>query len=336
MGPIERRQFLVAAAGLVVAPLTAQAQRAKRTYRVAAVLTTSPIAEMTGPEPEHPLIRAFVRELRTLGYVEGENLILERRTAGGKPERYPGIIAELVKLHMDVIVTAGGSGLLASAKGVWDGVPVVMFGSNNPVPLGLAKSLAHPDGNLTGLLALPGPGIAAKRLQLLKEAIPGLSRVAFLSTQAVWEAAITQPIRDAAPAMGIELLHAEHKPSDLEATFSAIERIHPQALFVSIGTESFGQRRQIVEFAKKAQLPGSYPFAPMVDLGGLMSYSLSISDLGRRAAHYVDKILKGAKPGDLPIEGPAKFTLAINLKAAKELGIVIPQSLLLQADRVVE
>ena len=333
---IERRRFLVAVSAIVVAPLAAQAQPEKRTVRVAAILTTSPVAEMAGPDPQHPMIRAFVRELRALGYIEGENLILERRSLGGKPELYPDVIAELVGLRTDVIVTAGGSRLLARAKDVWGSVPVVMFGADNPVPAGLAKSLAHPGGNLTGLMAIPGPEIAAKRLQLLKEAIPGISRVAYLATNRVWEHPITRPIRKAAPAMGIELLHAEHKTDDLQGTFSAIERMHPDALFVSIGTASFGQRKQIVEFAKKARLPGSYPFAPMVDLGGLMSYSMSITDLGRRAAQYVDKILKGANPGDLPIEGPSRFTLAINLKAAKELGIVIPQSLLLQADRVVE
>lgn len=336
MGSIERRQFLVTASALVVAPLVAKAQRAKKTYRVAAILTTSPVAEMTGPDPEHPMIKAFVHELRALGYIEGENLILELRSLGGKPQSYPDVIAGLVRLQTDVIVTAGGDGLIGRAKDVWGGVPIVMFGGNNPVPSGLAKSLGHPGGNLTGLMAFPGPEIAAKRLQLLKEAIPGLSRVAYLSTKAVWEHPITRPIRQAAPTLGIELLHAEHKPEDLEATFSGIERTHPEALFVSIGTESFGQRQQIVEFAKKARLPGIYPFAPMVDLGGLMSYSMSISDLGRRAASYVDKILKGANPGDLSIEGPSRFILAINLKAAKELGLTIPQAVILQADRVIK
>lgn len=336
MSPIERRQFLTSASALLIAPLVARAQPTKKVVRVAAILTTSPVAEMVGPDPKHPMIRNFVHELRALGYVEGENLILERRSLRGEPDRYLDVIAELVRLETDVIVSAGGTGLFLRAKAVWGSVPVVMFGADNPVPSGLAKSLAHPGGNLTGLLALPGPEIGAKQLQLLKEAIPGLTRVAYLSTKEVWEHAVTRPIREAAPSMGIELLYAEHKPDDLQATFSAIQRMHPEALFVSIGTQSFGQRQQIIEFAKRARLPGIYPFAPMVDLGGLMSYSMSIADLGRRAAHYVDKILKGARPGDLPIEGPSRYTLAINLKTAKELGIVIPQSLLLQADRLIE
>ena len=330
-----RRKFLIASGALLAAQL-AHAQRAQKTYRVAAILTTSPVAEMAGPDPAHPMIRGFVHELRALGYVEGDNLTLERRSALGKPERYPGIVAELVGLKTDVIVTAGGAGLLSRAKKVWGTVPIVMFGSSNPVPLGMAKSLGRPGGNLTGLLAVTGPENEAKRLQLLKEAIPTLSRVAYLSTKAIWKAPFTKAVREAADPLGIELLHAEHKPDDLEATFAAIERMHPDALFVSIGTESTGQRRQILEFAKKARLPGSYPFDVFVALGGLMSYSVSLADLGRRAAHYVDKILKGAYPGDLPIERPTKFDFVVNLRTAKELGLTIPRSVLLRADRVIE
>ena len=331
----DRRRFLCGAGALLVAPL-ARAQQAGRKYRVAAILTTSPVTEMAGQDPEHPMVRGFVHELRTLGYVEGRNLVLERRSAAGRLERYPSIVAELVRLKTDVIVTAGGSALLASAKGAWDSVPVVMFGADNPVPRGLAASLGRPGGNLTGLLAISGPENAAKRLQLLKEAIPTLSRVAYLSTKTVWEHPITRPIREAAASLGIELLHAEHKPDDLEATFAAIEQMHPDALFVSIGTESFGQRKQIVAFATRARLPGSYPFVPMVEDGGLMSYGVDVSHLGRRAAHYVDKILKGARPGDLPIEGPTKFELVINLRTARALGLTIPNVLLLQADRLIE
>jgi len=332
---MRRRAFLTFVGGVLAAPL-AGAQEGRRTYRVAAILTTSPVSEMAGADPDHPMVRGFVREMRALGYVEGDNLILERRSLEGNPESYPKVIAELVRHKTDVIVSAGGTGLFTRVKGGWGDIPVVMFGSNNPVPAGLAESLARPGGNLTGLLAISGPENEAKRLQLLKEAIPSVSRVAYLATRAVWEHPITRAIREAAPTLGIELLHAEHKPNDLEATFAAIERMNPDALFGSIGTETMGQHKQIVQFAKKARLPGSYSFAPMVEDGGLMSYSVDISDLGRRAAHYVDKILKGAKPGDLPIEGPTRYQLAINLRRAKELGLTIPQPLLLRADRVIE
>jgi len=324
------------AAGALGVALLAAAQDAQRPYRVAAILTTSPVAEMAGPDPDHPTIRGFVHELRALGYVEGRNLVLERRSAGGKPETYPGIIAELIRLRMDVIVTAGGGALFKRVKGVWDAVPVVMLGGDDPVPHGFASSLAHPGGNLTGLLVVSGPEHAAKRLQLLKEAIPTLSRVAYLSTRAVWELPISRAIREAAPSLGIELLLAEHRPVDLDATFAAIERMRPDALFVSVGAESFGQREQILRFAAQARLPGSYPFTPMAEGGGLMSYSVSVSGLGRRAAHYVDRILKGARPGDLPIEAPTTFELVVNLRTARALGLTIPQDLLLQADRVIE
>lgn len=333
MGPICRA--LMAAGALGTAVLAA-AQEAPRSYRVAVVLTTSPVAEMAGPDPAHPTVRGLVHELRALGYVEGRNFALERRSAEGKPETYPGIIAELIGLRTDVIVTAGGSAHFKRVKGLWDAVPVVMLGGDDPVAHGFAASLAHPGGNLTGLLVVTGPEHSAKRLQLLKEAIPTLSRVAYLSTRGVWEGPISRAIREAAPALDIELLHAEHRPVDLDATFAAIERMRPGALFVSLGAESFGQRRQIVRFATQARLPASYPFTPMAEDGGLMSYSVSVSGLGRGAARYVDKILKGARPGDLPIEAPTTFELVINLRTARALGLTIPRAVLLQADRLIE
>lgn len=332
---MRRRVFLMFVGAALAVPF-AGAQPGTSMYRVAVIFTTSTLAEMEGQDPVHPTLRAFIHELRTLGYIEGKNLILERRSLGGKFETYPDVIAEVVGLRPDVIVSAGGSRLLARGKATWKDVPIVMFTGSNPVPVGLAKSLAHPGGNLTGLLWAPGPEISAKRLQLLKEAMPQLSRVAYLSTKARWELALTRPLREAALSIGIELLHVEHNTADLKATFSAIEKIHPEALFVSATPESFGQRDEIVRLAKKARLPGSYPAPEMVNLGGLMSYSTDFSDLARRAAHYVDKILKGAKPGDLPIERPSKFILAINLKAAKELSIGIPRSLLLQANSIIE
>lgn len=332
---MKRRAFLMFVGAAFVAPFTSP-QAGTRIYRVAVIFTTSSLAEMAGQNPVHPTLRAFVHELRALGYREGENLILERRSLEGKRERYPDVIAELVRLKTDVIVTAGGSLLIARAKAVWDNVPIVMIGGNDPVPSGLAKSLAHPGGNLTGVLAVPGPEISAKRLQLLKELMPQLSRVAYLSTKALWEHSFTRPIREEAQTLRIELLHVEHTTADLKATFSAIEKIHPEALFVSASPESYGQRHEIVGFAKKVRLPGSYPAAEMVKLGGLMSYSTNFADIARRAAHYVDRILKGVKPGDLPIERPTKFDLLVNLNTARALGLTIPQSILVRADRVIE
>jgi ABC-type uncharacterized transport system substrate-binding protein len=332
---MRRRAFLTFVGGALAAPF-ASAQPATRIYRVAVILTTSPLAEMAGQDPAHPTIRAFVHELRALGYVEGRNLILERRTAAGRPERYPGIVAELVGLKPDVIVTAGDSGLIASAKNAWGGVPIVMLGSNDPVKYGLARSLARPGGNLTGLLVVTGPENEQKRMQLLKEAIPTVSRVAYLAPRRLWNRPQTKAFLEAGAALGIDIVHAEHKPQDLDATFAAIERLQPDGLFVSGAAESYGQRQQIIEFARRARLPGMYPYAPMADAGGLMSYSISVAGLGRGAAGYVDKILKGAKPGDLPIERPKTFELVINLRTATALGITIPRSILLRADRVIE
>jgi putative ABC transport system substrate-binding protein len=333
MNGICRALLAAGASGMV---LLAAAQETQPPYRVAVILTTTPVVEMAGPDPGHPTMRSFVHELRAFGYVEGRNLVLERRSAEGKPETYPGIVAELIRLRTDVIVTAGGGALFKRVKGMWDAVPVVMLGGDDPVPHGLAASLAHPGGNLTGLLVVTGPEHAAKRLQLLKEAIPTLSRVAYLSTRAVWELPISRAIREAAPSLGIELLHVEHRPVDLDATFADLERMRPDALFVSLGAESFGQRKQILRFATQARLPASYPFTPMVEDGGLMSYSVSVAGLGRGAARYVDRILKGARPGDLPIEAPTTFELVINLRTAKALGLTIPREVLLQADRVIE
>lgn len=321
--------------GVLAAPF-ASAQPGTRIYRVAVILTTSPLAEMTGQDPVHPTIRAFVHEMRARGYAEGRNLILERRTADGRPERYPGIVAELVGLKHDVIVTAGDSGWIASARKAWGDVPIVTLGADDPVKYGLAASLARPGGNLTGLLSVTGPENNQKRLELLKEAIPTLSRVAYLATNRFWERPYTSAFLGAAASLGIDVVHAEHEPDDLNATFAAIERARPDALFVPASAESFGQHQQIVAFARRARLPGMYPFAPMAEAGGLISYSISVAGLGRDAAEYVDRILKGASPGELPIKQPKTFALVINLRTARELGLSIPQSLLLRADRVIE
>jgi len=332
---MRRRGFLMLVGGLLGAPF-ASAQADKRIYRVGVILTTSPLAEMTGQDPVHPTIRAFVHEMRARGYVEGRNLVLERRTAGGTPVRYPGIVAELVGLDPDVIVTAGDSGWIASAKNAWGSVPIVALGADDPVKHGLAASLARPGGNLTGLLSVTGPENNQKRLELLKEAIPTVSRVAYLATNRFWERAYTEALLAAAASLGIDVVHVEHKPEDLDATFAAIERARPDALFVPASAESFGQRQQIIAFARRSRLPGMYPFAPMVDAGGLMSFGVSVAGLGRRAAEYVDRILQGARPGELAMEQPAAFDLVINLRTARELGLAIAPSFLLRANRVIE
>jgi putative tryptophan/tyrosine transport system substrate-binding protein len=201
---------------------------------------------------------------------------------------------------------------------------------------GLVASLARPGGNLTGLTIDISPEIEAKRLELLKAAIPTLRRIAYLGTNAAWESAATQALRRAARLFGVEVLHVEHIPTDYGAAFAAVTRLQPDAIFASYTPETYAHRQSIAEFALKHRLPGMYPYQEMAEAGGLMSYGMSVPDLFRLSAHYVDKILKGAKPADLPIEQPTKFELVINRRTANALGLDLPQSLLLRADRVVE
>ncbi len=335
---MERRNFLVMiSGGLLAAPLAAEAQTPK-VYRVALIFTTSPVSEMAGPEPVHPLAKAFVHGLRALGYVEGQNLILERRSAEGRFERFGDIVAELVRLKADVIVTITDR-MVRAAKEVTTTVPIVMATSGDPVREGIVQSLARPGGNITGLTGLVGPEIEAKRLELLKEALPGLSRVAYFASKAdkEWEGPYGQSVRTAAQALGVTLLLAEFTPRQYTDAFTLISRARADALFVgAISGPAYADRGLIVDFATRTRLPSSFFFREAVELGGLMSYGVSFADVFRRAAGYVDKILKGAKPADLPIEQPTKFELVINLKTAKALGLTIPPSLLLRADEVIE
>jgi len=305
-------------------------------YRVAWVLTTSPIRELAGPDPIHPITRAFVHEMRALGYVEGRNLILERRSAEGDPSRFATILGELRGLRPNVIVMAGQPGLNRLAKQMIRDIPIVIFSMGQPVDAGLVDSLARPGGNMTGLTVNSGPENEAKRLQLLKEALPRAARIAYLSARESWSNPIGQAVREVAATLGVTLVHAEHHPGDLEATFAGVTARAPDALFASLSAETYGQRDQIVAFARRAHLPGIYPYLEMAARGGLLAYGVNVVELGRRAAHYVDRIVKGANPGELPIDRPTKFDLIVNLKAAQELGLELPPSILLRADRTIE
>lgn len=335
MGQVRLRQFLLAASVLLAAPLLAAGQNDKKTYRVAWVLAVSTPAEMAGPNPTHSLTRAIVHGLRDLGYVEGRNLIFDRRSAEGRPERYPAIVAELLRLKPDVIVMTGIQGPRA-AKEATRTVPIVMCGVNQPVENGLVESLARPGGNLTGVTGDSGAEEEGKRLQLLKNAIPQLRRVAYLSTGRTWEGLMGGAVRNAARSMGLEVVHAEHLTGDLKATFAALGRQRPEALIASSTPDTFAHRPEIARFAAEQRLPGIYPFTAMAEAGGLMAYAVSTQPGRTRCVHYVDRILKGAKPADLPVEEPSRFELVLNLKAARALGLTFPQSLLLRADRVIE
>jgi len=322
------------ALGALLAPISTDAQQPGKVYRVGLIVTTSPVSEMAGPEPVHPPTRAFLHTLRSLGYVEGQNLVFERRSAEGKFERFTEIVAELVRLKTDVIVTVS-TPLAQAAKQVTTTVPIVMVRSVSPVEAGLVASLGRPGGNITGLTTNTGPEIEGKRLELLKDALPKISRVAYLRMKTDWEGPTGESVKAAAKALNVTLLHAEHTPNEYAGPFAVIAQRRPDTLFVANNAPAYAHRRLIVEFAVKNRLPGMYPWREPVEAGGLMSYGVSVSDLFRRAAGYVDKILKGAKPADLPIEQPTKFELVINLKTAKALGLTIPQSVLVRADEVI-
>jgi putative ABC transport system substrate-binding protein len=333
---VDRRSFLSVLTGsLLTAPLAATAQQAGRVYRVGLIFPSPPVSEMTGPEPVNNAARAFVRGLRALGYVEGRNLILDRRSAEGRFERLAPIVAELVSLNVDVIVVSSTS-LAQRAREVTTAVPIVMGVSTDPVGSGLAQSLARPRGNVTGLTSDVGPEIQGKRLELLKGAVPRASRVAFLGTKKAWDDFYERSIKAGAQALGLTVFLAEHTPTEYAGAFALIRRERADALFVAPSSENYAQRSLIADFATSNRLPSIHAFREAVEVGGLMSYGVNVADLFRRAAGYVDKILKGAKPGDLPIEQPTAFELVINLKTAKALGLTIPPSLLARADQVIE
>ena len=334
---VTTRLSLVVAVCILAAPLAAGAQQAGKVYRVGLILTTSPISEMAGPNPVHPTTRAFVQGLRALGYVEGQNLILERRSAEGRFERFGDIVAELVRLKADVIVTVGDP-LARAAKAVTTTVPIVMASSTDPVGGGLVQGLARPGGNITGLTTLVGPEIEAKRLELLRETLPRVSRVAYLGSKEDkdWESPWGKSVRTAAQGLGVTLVLAEHTPHQYTDAFTRISRARLEALFVGPSAAAYADRGLIVDFATRARLPSTFRFREPVEIGGLMSYGANVADVFRRAAGYVDKILKGAKPADLPVEQPTKFELVINLRTAKALGLTIPPSVLLRADQLIE
>jgi len=320
---------------LVAAPFAAGAQQPGKTYRVALILATSPVAVMMGRDPAHPYARAFLHEMRDRGYVEGQNLVFARRSLEGKAERGPEVVAELVRGGIDVIVVPVNP-IVRDAKRVTTTVPIVMVYGSSPVSEGLVTSLARPGGNVTGLTNDAGPEIEAKRAEMLKAAVPRLSRVAYVGTKADWTSEWGQSTRAAAQVLGLTLFLAEPGPHDYASAFDTIRHEHADALIMASTPHHFTYRQLIAEFARKNRLPSISRYREFVEAGGLMSYGADVLDNYRRAAWYVDKILRGAKPADMPIEQPTKFELVINLKSAKALGVTIPPSVLLRADQVIE
>jgi putative tryptophan/tyrosine transport system substrate-binding protein len=331
---MRRREFILGLAGTAsLQSLAAEAQHATKPARIGYMALG-----LAAGDPQNP--EAFLQGLRDLGYIEGRNLVMEFRDAQGKPERFPALAAELVALNVNVIVAGGGTRGALAAKEATRTIPVVFTGVGDPVTEGLVISLARPGGNVTGL-SFVSPELVGKLLELLQQTVPGVSRVAFLfKPDAGPEAVIKIFLKEAdaaARARGVELQVVEARgPEDFDRAFSDMSEERAGALVV-LATPVFTlERRRLVDLATKNRLPTVFAFRNFVDAGGLMSYGPSLADASRRAATYVDKILKGAKPADLPVQQPTKFDLVINLKTAKALGLTIPQALLARADEVIE
>jgi ABC-type uncharacterized transport system substrate-binding protein len=329
---MERRTFMaMLTGGIVVVPVAAMAQPAAKTVRIG-YLTTNLAANPQQRE-------AFLHGLRDLGYIEGRNLVIEYRSAEGNLDRFPALAAELVALKVDVIVAASTPPALA-AKQATSAIPVVFAAAADAVASGLVTSLGHPGGNVTGLSFL-APELVGKCLEQLKQAVPRVSRVAVLSHPGALgehtERDMLKRAEDTARGLGVRLQFLEaRRPDDFGRAFSEMNKGRAGALTVLTSIMLFDERRRLVDLATKNRLPAVYPWREAVDDGGLMAYGANLNDLYRRAGTYVDKILKGAKPADLPVEQPTKFELVINLKTAKSLGLKIPQSVLGRADDVIQ
>jgi len=325
-----RLKTLALSALVVAITCPVQAQQATKIPRIGSLTGTSLSTNAARNE-------AFRQGLRELGYVEGKNIVIEWRSAEGKLDRLPVLAAELVRLKVDVIAT-GGPPATRAAKEATATIPIVMAQDTDPVASGFVASLARPGGNITGLSTL-GPEIGGKRLELLKEIVPRLSRVAVFATSTQpGYAQVLKEMELAAGALKVKLQYLDIRdPKDIETAFRAAGKGRADAvLMLAAGSLVTSHRTEIVELAVRSRLPVIYPNSQWVDAGGLMTYGASNTDMERRAATYVDKILKGAKPAELPVEQPIKFEFIINLKAAKQIGLTIPPGVLARADKVIK
>ena len=328
---VQRRYFVIAVGTFLAAPFAAAAQQATNVRR---------LGYLAADRAANPhLQEAFRQGLRDLGYIEGRNLVIEYRDAEGKLERFPALAAELVALKVDVIVASGTLAALA-AKEATRTLPIVFSPAADPVASGLVTSLARPGGNVTGLSLLYSE-LVGKWLEQLKQAIPRVSRVAVLWQPGAFgertEKDMLKGAEVAARALAVQLQFVEARgPEHLDRAFSAMTKARADALTVLSSNMFVSERRHLVDLAAKNRLPAMYNVREYVDAGGLMAYGPNLADLYRRAATYVDKILKGARPGDLPVEQPKKFDLVINLKTARQIGLTIPPNVLVRADRVIK
>lgn len=327
---MDRRDALTALVALTLSPRCAEAQQTGKSYRIAYMGNSSPSLEPA-------LVAAFLTGLREQGYVEGRNLKIDYFWAEGRYARFPALVAAAIKLNPDVIVTAGTPATLAAKKGTGT-IPIVMAVIADPVGIDVVPSLARPGGNVTGSATMLHE-LAGKRLELLQTLVPGVSHIS-----AIWNPAnpanakLIRELQAAARFLRIRIDPLVDGGTDIEIDkgFSAIVAAHPQALIVEPDRALLARRVRIVEFAEAHRLPTVYPYREYVELGGLASYAPSFPALFRRAGVYIDKILKGTKPGDLPIEQPTTFELIVNMKTAKSLGITVPTSVLARADQVIQ
>ena len=327
---VDRRRFLLTTlAGALVAPVAAEAQQAGKVYRIGFLGNSTEALEAN-------LVGPFREGLRERGYVEGRDLTIEYRWAEGAYERFPALIAELIALKSDIIVTAGTPAALA-VKRTTTTIPVVMAAVGDPIGTGLVKSLARPGGNLTGLVAI-APDLEGKRLELLTQIVPKLSSVAFLANPAN-PLHVTSEKQASAAAKALHLkvvFYSVRAEGEFDHAFQAIVGQRSGALVMLADRLFLHHRARIVEFTARHRLPAVYAYSELVQIGGLMSFGPSYPEMHRRAAYYVDRILKGAKPADLPVEQPTKYEFVINFKTAKALGLTIPPALLARADRVID
>ena len=324
----DRRRFVTGLGLLLASPVVAHTQPVGKLPRVGYLFYGSP-----GPSPE---IEAFRQGLRELGYIEGHSIAVEYRFASGQVERYPELAAELVRLKVDVIVASATPQALA-AKQATRSIPIVFVLVADAVGAGLITNFARPGGNITGLTSSSAE-LGGKRLELLKQMVPKASRVAVLYNPTDRSnVLILEQLQESAPTLGLILQPLEvRKPREFEGAFVAMTRERAHAMFVPAGALTFEHRKVLVDLAAKHRIPAMWGHRSFVDAGGLMSYAVNLYDQNRQAAVFVDKILKGAKPGDLPVEQPTKLELVINLRPAKALGLTIPPSLLVRADQVIE
>jgi ABC-type uncharacterized transport system substrate-binding protein len=331
---MDRRTFIGGfALGTLAASHAARAQPARKVYRIGVLSSRAATSEMTGAQPRDSFINALLRGLRDLGYVYGEHFVTEPRGGESDPKRFPALAAEVVRLHVDVIVATGP--ILGAVKQATSTIPIVTTGAGDPVASGFVQSLARPGGNITGM-SIQFTDTVQKQLELLKELVPGAAPVAVLWDPrpggTAWKAT-----EAAARQRGWKLVSLGIRDvAEIEAAFKTATRARAQSLLVFPGGLFDRHARRIVESATRSRFPAMYGFRFYVEAGGLVSYGADLAENSRRAAVFVDKILKGARPADLPIEQPTKFELVINLKTAKALGLTIPPAVLLRADEVLE